>query len=331
MTLDPGLTMRVTQPSDFDEVLALIIACDIADLGEPDYDANDLRGDWSEISLEDTSRVVVDGDGRIVGYALAFDRMTMRLTGGVFTHPHALGRGIGTTLTRWMTERAQGRVGNAPEGARVILEFGTHARNTRALDLLANEGFTPHRYMLRMMITFNPEQQAFVSAPPDGVTIDNFRPGEDDYATYDAIEEAFMDHWGHARRPYEEWRRRTVERDTFDASCWFVARAGDRDSGEVAGAAICNDHPELSQGWVGTLGVRRPWRRSGVAMALLYRAFEEFRRRGRTQVGLGVDSESLTGATRVYERAGMRETQRFAMCARELRPGVELTTQELTD
>jgi GNAT superfamily N-acetyltransferase len=327
MTLDAGLTMRETRPTDFDEVLALVIECDIADLGEPDYDANDLRGDWSEVSLADTSRVVVDADGRLVGYALAFDRMTVRLTGSAFTRPGEEGRGIGTTLTRWMVERAMERVGNAPDGARVILEFGTSAANQAAMELLANEGFAPHRYMLRMMISLDEDDPPPDPTAPAGIVIDGFRPGEDDYATYEAVEQSFADHWGHMRRPYEEWRRRTVERDTFDPSCWFVARAGS----EIAGVAICNDHPEMSQGWIGTLGVRRPWRRSGVAMALLHRAFGEFHSRGRTSVGLGVDSESLTGATRVYERAGMRETQRFAMCAKELRPGIEITTQELSD
>lgn len=327
MTLENGLSIRVTESGDFAEVLALVLACDVAELGEPDYDANDLRGDWSEISLEDVSRVVVDTDGRIAGYALAFDRMTVRPTGAVFTHPDACGRGIGTALTRWMVERAQGRVNSAPEGARVVFEFGTSVTNRAALEVLSNEGFAPHRYMLRMMISLTADRAPLEPSPPDGVVIDGFKPGEDDHATYEAVEQSFADHWGHMRRPYEEWRRRTVERETFDPSCWFVARAGS----EIAGVAICNDHPELSQGWVGTLGVRRPWRRSGVAMALLHRAFGEFHRRGRNRVGLGVDSESLTGATRVYERAGMRATQRFAMCARELRPGVEVTTQELSD
>lgn len=41
-------------------------------------------------------------------------------------------------------------------------------------------------------------------------------------------------------------------------------------------------------------------------MALLHTAFAEIHRRGIPRVELGVDSESPTGATRLYERAGMR-------------------------
>ena len=42
-----------------------------------------------------------------------------------------------------------------------------------------------------------------------------------------------------------------------------------------------------------------------MAKALLAEAFAESARRGRTRVGLGVDSESPTGATRLYQSVGM--------------------------
>jgi mycothiol synthase len=58
-------------------------------------------------------------------------------------------------------------------------------------------------------------------------------------------------------------------------------------------------------GWVGILGVRPPWRRRGIALALLLHSFAVFRERGCTRVGLGVDAESTTGALELYERAGM--------------------------
>ena len=80
-------------------------------------------------------------------------------------------------------------------------------------------------------------------------------------------------------------------------------------------------------GWVDTLGVRRPWRRQGLAEALLYHSFRELRRRGRTSVGLGVDASSLTGATRLYEKAGMRAIRKFTRYEKELRPGTDLKTQ----
>jgi mycothiol synthase len=54
------------------------------------------------------------------------------------------------------------------------------------------------------------------------------------------------------------------------------------------------------------LGTRRPWRRRGLAKALLYASFNEIRARGKPRAVLGVDAENPTGATRLYEGAGMR-------------------------
>ncbi len=75
-------------------------------------------------------------------------------------------------------------------------------------------------------------------------------------------------------------------------------------------------------GWVNLLGVRRPWRRRGVALALLQHSFREFYARDRRKVGLGVDAQSLTGATRLYEKAGMRSdpSRQFVLYERSCAP-----------
>jgi ribosomal protein S18 acetylase RimI-like enzyme len=59
-------------------------------------------------------------------------------------------------------------------------------------------------------------------------------------------------------------------------------------------------------GWVRSLGVRRPWRRRGLGLALLLASFGAFWERGTRTIGLGVDGENTTGAVRLYEKAGMR-------------------------
>jgi ribosomal protein S18 acetylase RimI-like enzyme len=64
-------------------------------------------------------------------------------------------------------------------------------------------------------------------------------------------------------------------------------------------------------GWVRGLGVRRGWRGRGLGLALLQHTFGAFYARGRSTVGLGVDAQSPTGATRLYQRAGMRVTEEY--------------------
>ena len=142
-------------------------------------------------------------------------------------------------------------------------------------------------------------------------------------AVFEADDEAFQDHWGHVSNNFELWQMFTVKRDGFDPSLWFLAYEGD----EIAGFALCSY--EQGEAWVGELGVRRPWRRIGLGLAFLHHAFGEFYRRGERRVVLNVDSQNLTGATRLYTRAGMHPFEQTDIYELELRPGVELSTQAL--
>ena len=65
-------------------------------------------------------------------------------------------------------------------------------------------------------------------------------------------------------------------------------------------------------------------------MALLRHAAQAFHRRGLARYALAVDSESLTGATRLYERAGMHAAHTYAGYLKELRPGVEPTASAVS-
>lgn len=102
------------------------------------------------------------------------------------------------------------------------------------------------------------------------------------------------------------------------------------DGDEIAGVALCADEKE-SGGWVHSLGIRRAWRRRGLALTLLQHAFADFVNRGIYKVFLGVDAQSLTGATRLYERAGMRVMLRSIHYEKELRGGRELSVEVFTE
>ena len=148
-----------------------------------------------------------------------------------------------------------------------------------------------------------------------------------------AKSETFRDHWGHVEAPEQEgfalWQHRRLHDSNYDPSLWFLAIDGD----EIAGFSLCQQRTseDPAMGWVNSLGVRRPWRRRGVAEALLYHSFGELRRRGQASIGLDVDASSLTGATRLYEKAGMSAIREFTRFEKELRPGSELKTQAIED
>ena len=170
---------------------------------------------------------------------------------------------------------------------------------------------------------------------PAGITLRTMVVGQDERAVFQAVRDSFKDHWGVIERPFEEeytrWKFWVESDEDFDPSLFFLAIDGN----EIAGVSLCqrkvSDDPEM--GWVGTLGVRRPWRRRGLGSALLLHSFREFHRRGKCKVGLGVDAQSLTGATGLYLKAGMHPdpARQFNLYEKELRSGIDMSIQEVHD
>jgi GNAT superfamily N-acetyltransferase len=105
---------------------------------------------------------------------------------------------------------------------------------------------------------------------------------------------------------------------SFDPSLWFVAEEGE----EIVGVTLCKTLAR--EGWIDVVGVRRPWRNRGLGLALLRHALDEYYRRNVPKVALSMDAESITGAPRLYGRAGMRLRENYVIHLKELRPGVDL-------
>jgi mycothiol synthase len=149
---------------------------------------------------------------------------------------------------------------------------------------------------------------------PEGIEIRSLRPGEE-RAVYEAQQETFRDTWEPIEESFEEWSHFLLQPPRFDPELWFVATSGDA----IAGFAICHPYPSTPElGWIALLGVRREWRKRGLGRALLLHAFRAFESRGCARVGLGVDSESPTGAHTLYERVGMRTRSRFEIYEKAL-------------
>jgi ribosomal protein S18 acetylase RimI-like enzyme len=149
---------------------------------------------------------------------------------------------------------------------------------------------------------------------PDGIELRRFR--DDDTETLRAaLNEAFADDWEWDDVSATSFREFYLRARGFDPELWLLAEDGD----ELAGFVLA--YPERvgdeGFGWIGTLGVRKGWRRRGLGEALLRAAFGELRRRGRRHVGLGVDVENVTGALRLYERVGMHVLRRSDTWIRE--------------
>lgn len=300
---------------DARDVTDLIAACDIADAGAVDYSLEEVRNSWRQptFDLRTDALVVATTSGRLVGYVGVWDEQHVRINAEGYVHPEYRGRGIGTYLLRWVEPRAREMAALAPPGMRVTLGHGIVGANDGAARLLEREGYNRVRTYWHMRAAMDSPPPA--PEWPAGIVVRAFVPGQDDYALYTTADEAFRDHWDHVSIPFEEWRESRLNYEGFDPTLCFLALDGEA----VAGAIRCRYR--LADGWVDNLSVRRPWRGRGLGTALLWHAFGEFYRRGARAVGLGVDSENPTGATRLYERAGMRVDRRYDVYHKILREG----------
>lgn len=314
----PSALYSVQAPThaDVDRVAAMILGCDMAAYGEPDYSLDDLRHAWESVDLARDAWLVETPTGQLVGYGMVRLRRPTRANGHWYSHPEAEQIAVGHTLAQRIEARAREMAVATPADQRVVLRQEMPAQDEAARQVLAANGYTRVRLMWRMQTDFTEPPPA--PQWPAGIRVRPFVLGQDDRVMYETVTEAFQDHWGTTSNTYETWRAQNIELPTFDPSLWFLAFEGDT----AAGAMMCSTFMDL--GWVDNLSVRRPWRKHGLGMALLRHAFAMFYAQGRSGVSLAVDSESVTGATRLYERAGMRVVRQFAVYEKEVRPALGL-------
>jgi ribosomal protein S18 acetylase RimI-like enzyme len=255
---------------------------------------------------------VAELDGRPVAYQMrdwvdTTDGLReYRLEGGV--EPAARRRGIGTALLadgerRWCAYAADNPVERP-------LTFGSWAADSAAgaRALYSGAGYSPVRYFFDMSRTGLDD--AVAEQLPDGLEI---RPITRDMAlaVWRADIEAFRDHWGGfdgSDERLEEW----LARPSTDLSLWKIAFDGDDVAAGILNTidAAENEALGIRRGWLSSVFTRRPWRRRGLAHALITHSLVALRDRGMTVASLGVDADNPSGALGIYERNGFKVTYR---------------------
>ena len=324
LRLRTGLKLRAAQWTDLGPVAQLILDVCTSDGDETmAVPPEELRGEWETpgFNLETDAWVVTTADGRVVGYEEFFNRYAhASLQGDGYVHSDFMGNGIGTAMLHALEERARKEMELAEPEQRVFIRNGMAIGDTVSREMHEAEGYKPIRFFWRMEIILDGTPP--IPTWPDGVELRPFDLDAHTYLVYRAHEEAFSDHWGHTPRSFEEWKHNTTEGENFDPSLWFIAWDGD----QIAGYTL--NRFRNGKGWVGTLGIRRPWRKRGLGLALLYHSFGEFYKRGMPVISLGVDAANPTGATRLYQKAGMHVAAEYVSYEKELRPGLEPDEEE---
>ncbi|MFN8442572.1 MAG: GNAT family N-acetyltransferase [Caldilineaceae bacterium] len=326
-----GFIIRPPTVEDAQAVARLASHCWRIETNRPElgdaFSEHEIRMDWSEPGYDLTQQacLVIAPDGELVAVAdQSSSAPHIKVSTWTHVHPDYYGQGIGTWLTQWHERQAGEFFRQAPDNVRLSITASIPALHLSARAVLLEHGYHHYRTFSDMKIELAGPPPTIVL--PTGITISPIVEGQDEESLYRAKDEAFRDHVGWVETLFEEgfakWLHSVRQNEYYDPALIYKAMDGDEIAGLLVGMAQDMEDPEM--GWIQILAVRRPWRKRGLGLALLQHSFAEFHRRGKLRAGLMVDSESLTGATRLYERAGMRVYNRFHAYEKEVRAGMDL-------
>jgi ribosomal protein S18 acetylase RimI-like enzyme len=218
-------------------------------------------------------------------------------------------RGIGTALQATLEARAREIAADEGDGSpvRFRVEAGDSAVGFEPL--VRRFGYAPVRYwytMLRPTLDDVPDRPL-----PPGLEVRDVRP-EHLEVIWAAEVEAVEDHWGNSEvsdEDYQEFLRGATPEAT---GLWRIAWDGDQVAGQVRSYidAGLNERDGTKRGWVENITVRQPWRRRGLASALIAASFAGLKARGMTEAMLGVDTENESGALGLYRSMGFETIAR---------------------
>lgn len=308
----PGLTFRLFRgDEDYPEVLRINSESKIADgLGHDLHTLETLKhvyGSGGDFNPQ-KDLLFAEINGSVVAFARVF--RSRELDGSrvytqiVFVLPEWRGKGIEQALLRWAQTRSQEREASEQDGAEAYMSTDIASNSKWLAQAVEAEGYEPVRYLFHMGTE---DLDHIPDAPmPEGLEL---RPAKPEHyrAIWEAEVEAFRDHWGAhetSEQDYEDWLKYPL----IQPDMWVVAWDGD----QVAGSILNFINPDYNErmgrqmGYTEDISVRRPWRRKGLARAMLSQSMKLHKAMGMTQTLLSVDTQNPSGALQLYESMGYR-------------------------
>jgi GNAT superfamily N-acetyltransferase len=219
-------------------------------------------------------------------------------------HPGWRRRGIGRELLARSEERRRAVAASHDHPGRPVFVTWLADGDKGGVALLAASGYEPVRVYRHMV---RPDMEDLLVPPlPAGILV---RPVTPELArpVFDAMMEAFRDHFGAQDGSPEAFVRWRDDPD-FDLALLVVGFDGEQVAGAAQGYIVPEENRANAylRGWVDPVFTRRPWRRRGLASALIGRALVRLRDRGMTSAQLDVDTRNANEALTLYERHGFR-------------------------
>ena len=314
--LPAGLVLRhLRPPDDYAPMNAIANAIRAAE-GDDFYTTDEqFQKFYENLSGCDATMdvAIAERAGRVVGYGRAATHQELdgtRIYEVIpFVDPKIAGQDVFTVMIDAIEARARTIAADHPAGPKLFETFGGDLAPERDA-LLQARGYEAVRFFYAMV---RPNVDDLPDAPlPRGLEIREVLP-EHMPVIWAADQEAFRDHWGYSPSSESDYQLFLTDPVT-DTSLWRIAWDGDEIAGQVRSyinAEENESHGRL-RGYTESISVRRPWRRRGLARALIAASFPLLRARGMTEAALGVDTENPSGALRIYEGCGFRPISRSA-------------------
>jgi mycothiol synthase len=313
--------------SDFPKMAKLIQDISVAGDTQNWVTAEDVEREYEHLvnSTPETDMLMVeDQQGNLIAYVRVgweMDDEKRQVFSFPFNiHPAESNAELHSHLLGWVEKRSAEIAAATNASDKHILRAFLANIEKEALReaALQAQGFKPVRYMNRMTRDLN--ESIEIPPMPEGLEV---RPVPETHyrAVINGLDEAFQDHWGHS--PFQEENYQSfISSPFFKPSLWQVAWDGE----EVA-AGILNTVDEesnkqfnIKRGITDPIFTRRPWRKRGLARALLMRSLQMFKDMGMTEAMLGVDTQNPSGAFVLYESCGFKPIQRSVIFEKDITP-----------
>lgn len=306
MTVLPStMSLRRPIPADAGALLALACADEVHAIGR----ATTTSAEVDELlapahtRLEDDQWLVLLEPGVVVAWGLVWDHgNTDHQDIDVFRHPDLGSEQIREVLLDLLLARL-GERAHARGYARIEVGAGCYAGDAAYAATLRSRGFSFTRTFHRLRMPLPADEPLASSQPPADVQIAPFDFSEDGWRRFHrVVEDSFVDHYGYVPIAYDDYRADAEAEPAPDREFWRVATV----DGDIVGVAKASGRgAENDIGYVAELAVLPAFRGRGIARSLLLRTFEAYRRAGRRQGELTVDTENTTGALGLYLSIGM--------------------------
>jgi len=311
----PELTFRNLQgEADYLLILSIYLKCNEADQYFDPASLEDMKR-WCSPSVRfDPNKDIlfaVLGTARSESSVVGFSRLSW-YTGlkGIrlyvqmsFLHPDWRDHGFWPGIVQQNERRLRQIAATHPDTPQRFYQAWATSTQVKWITTLESEGYKAVRHFNNMLHKLDviPELEIPEGLEVRPVQAEHFRNiWEAQREVQMELFEVVAENWTDDR--YDSW----VANPSHTPQLWQVAWDGDQVAGMVLPRIDQEENRQLGRkrGYTEHVFVRRPWRKRGLAKALILRSLREFKELGIQEAELGVDSENESGAFAFYHRLG---------------------------